>query len=266
LPETGPVTHGVACDQAIVWDLFNNCLQAGAELGTEAEFCQKLKTMRDQLLGPRIGKYGQLMEWPLQPELEENRPVNEHRHISLMFGLHPGCQISPLTTATLAAAARKSMVFRGDAGTGWSKAWKINCWARLHDGDHAWRMLREHIGNNFAANLWDLHPPFQIDGNFGYSSGVAEMLLQSHLRLDDGRYLLHLLPALPCAWWNGSVKGLRARGGFEVGMEWKDGRLVVATIKSVGGAACRVRYGERMLDLKLTPGESRRLETELREQ
>jgi alpha-L-fucosidase 2 len=175
-----------------------------------------------------------------------------HRHISHLFALHPGRQIDPLRTPELADAAKKSLALRGDEGTGWSKAWKINCWARLHDGEHAYKLIREQLtavdstrtnysnGGGTYLNLFDAHPPFQIDGNFGALSGITEMLVQSHLLYDDDRYLLHLLPALPPLWADGEVKGLRARGGVELDIAWRGGKAVSATLRPSVDATCRI--------------------------
>ena len=158
-----------------------------------------------------------------------------HRHVSHMIAVYPGRQISPLTTPELAEAAKISMNARGDGATGWSKAWKINIWARLHDGNRAYKLLGEDLKKNFHPNLFGFHPPFQIDGNFGYASGVCEMLVQSHM----GQ--IHLLPALPDTWTTGSVQGMRVRGGFEVDCEWTDGQISKAIIRSEQGNTCRVR-------------------------
>jgi alpha-L-fucosidase 2 len=268
-PEQGGLVMGPAMDHQIIRELFANTIRAAEILNIDGEFREKLADMRARLAPNQIGKHGQLQEW-----LEDvDDPKNDHRHVSHLWGLYPGAEIG-VDTPELLAAARKSLEFRGDGGTGWSRAWKINFWARLRDGDRAWRVLNglltltgttktETRGGGVYANLFDAHPPFQIDGNFGAANGVIEMLLQSQ-RERHGVRLIELLPALPAAWSEGSVTGLRARGGFEIDLDWGDGKLQHATIRSLRGEKLAVQYAEHTATFSLSRGEEIVLDDQLK--
>lgn len=275
-PEHGPVQDGVSYNQEIVWDLFDNTVAAADILGVDKPFRDKIAAMRDRLVAPGVGSWGQLREWmtelhdPKYPELDTTN--DHHRHTSHLFAVYPGHQISATHTPELAAAAKVSINARGiDPGSDvreWSFAWRIALFARLHDGENAHRMLQQLLSaRNTCPNLFGLHPPMQIDGNFGVSAGMAEMLLQSSLQVSSKgqeKSEIDLLPALPAAWPGGSVNGLCARGGFEVGITWKDGKLASATVRSRLGNPCRLRYGEKTVDLKTRAGAGYRFDGGLR--
>jgi alpha-L-fucosidase 2 len=248
-PEHGPREDGISFDQQLVWDLFTNYIEASRTLDLDPDYRTKIAAMREKLLMPKIGKWGQLQEWMK----DEDDPKDTHRHTSHMIALYPGHQISPRSTPALAEAAKVSLIHRGDESTGWAITWRINLWARLLDGDHAYKLLHHFInlttehaisnegGGGLYPNLFDACPPFQIDGNFGYCAGVAEMLLQSQNKAGDD-YEIDLLPALPTAWAaEGSFTGLRARGGYTVDCAWKDGKVTTYHIHATKATKVAVR-------------------------
>lgn len=245
-PEHGPIDEGTTFTHAVIREILLDCIDAANVLHTDADEVKRWEGILKKLAPYKIGRYGQLMEW----SRDIDDPNDQHRHVNHLFGLHPGHTISPLTTPTLANAARVVLEHRGDGATGWSMGWKLNQWARLHDGNHSYILFGNLLKNGTADNLWDIHPPFQIDGNFGGTAGVTEMLLQSHAECLD------LLPSLPDAWAKGSIKGLRARGNFGVDLAWDGGKLTQARITANVGGMCHIRYGELKLSLHTEKGKT----------
>lgn len=255
-PETGGLVAGPTMDHEIIRSLFKIVLQCTEILDTDKDFAYEVKEKLDRLAPYKIGRFGQLQEW-----LEDkDDTTNKHRHVSHLWAVYPGCEITADANPELMKAARQSLLYRGDAGTGWSLAWKINYWARFREGDHAHKMVqmllapandpaRETKGGSYP-NLLDAHPPFQIDGNFGGAAGIAEMLVQSH------QGYIELLPALPAEWQTGSITGLRARGGFSLNMSWNKGKVTRLKVSSLAGQPLRMKVNGRMIERNLSRGKS----------
>ena len=248
-PEHGPIDQGATFVHAVVREILLDAIQASKELGIDKKERKQWEHVLANLVPYKIGRYGQLLEW----STDIDDPKDEHRHVNHLFGLHPGHTVSPVTTPELAEAAKVVLVHRGDGATGWSMGWKLNQWARLQDGNHAYTLFGNLLKNGTVDNLWDTHPPFQIDGNFGGTAGITEMLLQSHMGF------VQLLPALPDAWKDGSIYGICAKGNFEIDITWKDGLLKEATILSKAGQNCIVKYAGQTISFKTVKGRSYQL-------
>jgi alpha-L-fucosidase 2 len=251
-------------DHQIIRELFKDCIAAAEVLGTDKTFADTLRDKFKQIAPNKIGKYGQLQEWME----DKDDTADTHRHVSHMWGVFPGTDIT-FKTPELIKAAEQSMRYRGDEGTGWSIAWKVNIWARMHQGDHAYMMFTKLLSpadvnsgkekGGVYHNLFDAHPPFQIDGNFGGAAGLSEMLLQS--QGDD----IELLPALPSALPQGNIKGICARGGFELNFNWQKGALQSVQVLSKTGGVCRLRYQDKIISIKTQKGKTYQFNSDLKQ-
>jgi len=265
-PENGGLVAGPTMDHQIIRSLFRSCIEASEILGTDQAFAGKLKEMLPRIAPNKIGKHGQLQEWME----DKDDPNNKHRHVSHLWGVHPGNEINWNETPELMKAARQSLIYRGDDGTGWSLAWKINFWARFLDGNHAYEMIKLLFrpvqivntvytgGGGSYTNLFDAHPPFQIDGNFGAPAGMIEMLVQSQLNE------IAILPALPDALPSGKISGVCARGGFELNFEWQNGKLQKIQVLSKAGQKCKLKYGDKKIEISTEKGKTYLFDGKLR--
>ena len=248
-PEHGPIDQGATFVHAVVREILLDAIEASKVLGVDSKLRREWSNVLANLVPYKIGRYGQLLEW--SKDIDD--PNDKHRHVNHLFGLHPGRTVSPVTTPDLSEASKVVLVHRGDGATGWSMGWKLNQWARLHDGNHAYTLFGNLLKNGTLDNLWDTHAPFQIDGNFGGTAGITEMLMQSHMGF------IHLLPALPDAWSEGRVAGICAKGGFDVEIMWSEGQLKEAVISSKNGSRCNLRYGTSTLSFNTKKGNSYRI-------
>jgi alpha-L-fucosidase 2 len=262
-PELGGLVMAPTMDHQIIRELLANTIEAAKILGVDSDFAEMLKEKHSKIAPNLIGQHGQLQEWLI----DKDDPKEQHRHVSHLWGLHPGSEIHPLTTPELAEACKVTLSHRGDGGTGWSRAWKINFWARLLDGDHSFLLLKNLMVPSISLetdmrdkgglyyNLFDAHPPFQIDGNFGATSGITEMLLQSHLRDENGDFYQDILPALPSAFSTGKISGIKGKGGFEFTITWENGTLVAVDVKSLLGKKLNLRYSGKLIEKETKTGE-----------
>lgn len=249
-PEHGPIDEGATFSHAVIREVLLDAIEASKILNTDEKERKEWKEVLRKLTPYQIGRYGQLMEW--SKDIDD--PQDSHHHVNHLFGLHPGHTISPIITPELAKAARVVLEHRGDGATGWSMGWKLNLWARLQDGNRAYTLYSNLLKNGTNENLWDSHPPFQIDGNFGGTAGVTEMLLQSHAGF------IQLLPALPDVWHEGCLTGTRARGNFTLDIHWHDNNLTKVIVRSGSGNLCHIRYKQEELTFPTKAGETYMLE------
>jgi alpha-L-fucosidase 2 len=251
-PEGASVCFGPTIDQQLLRDMFAHIIEASEILGVDEDFSKEIAQTRAKLAPNKISEGGVLQEWFEDWDMISR---NRNRHVSHLYGFYPGQDISYYTDKDLTEAVRQSLIMRGDNATGWGLGWRLNLWARLHDGEHAYIIVRNLLndaqggggggrgfggGSGVYNNLFDAHPPFQIDGNFGGTAGIAELLVQSVAPRGSKPSLIELLPALPPLWPEGNVSGIRARGGFEVALEWKDGKVTQGMVKSVNGLPCQL--------------------------
>ncbi len=263
-PFGSAVCAGPTMDMQILRDLFAHTIQAATTLGVDEQLRGQLAAMRSRLAPNQVGSAGQLQEWLEDWDLKAGDI--HHRHVSHLYGLYPGRDIHRRDTPALAAAVKKSLEIRGDRATGWATAWRICLWTHLGEGDHAFEILKFLISpERTYPNMFDAHPPFQIDGNFGGAAGIADMLMQSRSRaagagsqISDPKPEIELLPALPRTWPTGTIKGLRARGGFEVDLAWRDGKLTEAAVRSLNGGSAQLRYGPLTREVELAKGKTYR--------